>query len=327
MTTTENLTQVEPLSTYLVETMLSTKDNYPNLSKQFEALEDYYNTYNKFMKRVADIDQKVGIINQALIITLQLRSNEFETDISNYLKELDGISPWNLEMLEIVGEIWKLLYENEDIDDFEEFIMLLKNNDHDWIYTCNAEKCPYEYLIPLLQKWKEVSPRINYFPIFKLFEKLVKYKTADAIVLTMLEDRKELVELINFDIQHIHRYMRGIDNDIATLYSVNENNLLLAFPEYEFIKLYNDPLSVSCLTNMHKAILSIPGAQDYVKNIEEVDATNFYIEQITAHPSVDENGHSGNSFCWTIYTLKRLYNSDWKTFVKEVLKARGIMQA
>lgn len=68
--------------------------------------------------------------------------------------------------------------------------------------------------------------------------------------------------------------------------SINKNtgnNPFELLPMYDFNKLYHDdPLSASCLTNMHTAVKTITGAMEYIRDFKgDIQIDNIYIEAIS----------------------------------------------
>lgn len=222
----------------------------------------------------------------------------------------------------------KLLVKNWNNPKYQEFCREIYENKEycSWIYAISTEDGIPTELYDITQEWKTMCDvNINYSPLFVIVPKLLyEYSIKDNSLLlyTKLKEINEIISEINFQIGQINDKYKKISfrKNLQIKLDKKGGNVKLFMEENKIEDMYEDH-SGKMLTAMIQAINEIEGAEEWLLN----EYINIYspsemLTTISNHPKVEECGHSGFSFGWTIQNTKRYFAQGADLFVYNYLK-------
>lgn len=301
-------------------------DSLGSQDLNFIGLDRKIGIHHKLNNNVIEIDdfnKSKKLMPNKKQVRVTYRNEDYVRNIGKFTEPLLLSKDWDNKTISIVNNVWEKLYKDGIIVwDHQIFDCC-----DEWMYTGKYEECHKKYDLDLdnyLKQWRDHS-QFNFHPLFDTIKTMKTFNVTDfsATGLILANKRNGLVDNVNYNIETIKRDVERIKfhKTLKTKKAkgIPLDRIFLAF-DFESIFPY-EPSSAWWLDCLHKAIMEIEGGEEFIKNFNG-DIYGYFDspigKKISSHPLVEECGHSGMTFLWTIYILNRIYNLGWEAWLKEL---------
>ena len=302
--------------------------NYKKKEEHLGQLQGRITSNEKLQLKITNIDdfnKNKKLMPNHKQVLIKIKSEAYVPSIVKYTEPLWVLGDWDLGKMSLVNELWEVTYQDNLFDH-----PLFDDNNEWWKDRNNVDYFMKNYDIEkitnILKKWKGGNDTNGYtfkglFDPVKLFS---KYNVTDFSSTSkfLTERRNVYAEGFNSRIDSIKSDIIMIEHFKKTQELFNNNvSTGRIFPPFDFYKVYPyDLLSARLLTNMHEIAGTINGGREWIRDVGDIYSPGKIMKQISSHPTIDRDGHTGNTMYWTICTLQGIYKNGWYQYIGKIYR-------
>lgn len=282
--------------------------------------QNYYNKHVTGLKSIDDFNQRTGrmdISGQSVI--LNLRDEPLNKTIDQYTRPLVDFDIQSQKYISIINDTWRALYDTKHLEKINLDIS------GSWVYSPTSRE--YEsvfsktpHIIPYMRKWLSYQ-NYNFLPLFETLQIYRTYNVTDhsATSSILTKRRNNLATYADEQVKDINDRIKNMEIKNKLAQQLKDGvKLTDLFPEYDFNKLFPDhSLSARSCSSLHQVACEKPEVKAWIKLGAPDDNYAMY-EYVSKHPAIQQMGHSGFSWSWTVQTMRYVYSNDWATVVKNI---------